>query len=143
MKKSALRKMSGAILLLSAVSFPASADVSPTPQPMTQMEQFKRDRDIYNAAIRERNQKIRNINQIFNNAIKKARIDSKISMESALKPEEKSAVNANLKSVITAAIIARESAIFALGEPPMPPIEPPKQQKGLQNSKNGLEKSRR
>jgi hypothetical protein len=107
------------------------------------MEQFKLDRDIYKAAVRERNQKIRNINQIFNSAVKKARLDSKIAMQSALKPDEKSSVNAILKSEITAAIIARENAIEALGEPPIPPVEPLRMQKGFQSTKNNNEKSRR
>jgi hypothetical protein len=64
-------------------------------------------------------------------------------MQSALKPDEKSSVNAILKSEITAAIIARENAIEALGEPPVAPIEPAKMQKGAHNVKNGNEKSRR
>ena len=143
MRRSTVAKLSGAVILLSTLSYPAIADVDPTPTPLTQMDQFKRDREVFNTAVRERNQKIRNINQIFNSAIKKARLDAKIAMQSALKPDEKSSVNANLKSEITAAIIARESAIESLGEPPVAPIEPPKLQKGVHNAKNGNEKSRR
>lgn len=143
MKQSKVAKLGSAVILLSTLSYPAIADVTPTPAPMTQMEQFKRDRDLYNAAVRERNQKIRNINQIFNSAVRKARLDSKIAMQSALKPDEKSSVNAILKSEITAAIIARENAIEALGEPPIPPVEPLRMQKGFQSTKNNNEKSRR
>ncbi len=143
MKQSKVAKLSGAVILLSALSSPAIADVTPTPAPITQMEQFKLDRDIYKAAVRERNQKIRNINQVFNAAVKKARLDSKIAMQSALKPDEKSSVNAFLKSQITAAIIARENAIEALGEPPIAPIEPAKMQKGPQNIRNSNDKNRR
>ena len=143
MKQSKVAKLGSAVILLSTLSYPAIADVNPTPAPMTQMEQFKRDRDLYNAAVRERNQKIRNINQIFNSAVRKARLDSKIAMQSALKPDEKSSVNAILKSEITAAIIARENAIEALGEPPIPPVEPLRMQKGFQSAKNNNEKSRR
>lgn len=150
MKQSVVAKLSGAFILLASFSYPASADVTPTPAPTSQMElyklsmeQFKKDRDLFSAAVRERNQKIKSINQAFDSAIRKARQDSKIAMQAALKPEQKSAVNSNLKSVIAAAIIARESAIEALGEPPVQPTEPARPSKMTQGEKFGAEKKRR
>ncbi len=150
MKQSAVARLTGAIFLLAVFSSPASADVSPTPTPTSQMdlyklsmEQFKKDRDQFNAAVRERNQKIKSINQAFDSAVRKARQDSKLAMQAALKPEQKSAVNSNLKSVIAAAIIARESAIEALGEPPVQPTEPARPSKSFQGEKVGADKKRR
>jgi len=150
MKKSAVAKLSGAIILFSSFSSPASADVTPTPAPTSQldlykvsMEQFKKDRDQFNAAVRERNQRIKSINQAFDSAVRKARQDSKLAMQAALKPEQKSAINSNLKAVIAAAIIARESAIEALGEPPVQPTEPARPSKSFQGEKVGGEKKRR
>jgi hypothetical protein len=150
MKKSAVAKLSGGIILLATFSYPAAADVTPSPTPTSQMdlyklsmEQFKKDRDQFNAAVRERNQKIKLINQAFDLAVRKARQDSKLAMQAALKPEQKSAVNSNLKNVIAAAIIARESAIEALGEPPVHPTEPARPSKSFQGEKVGSEKKRR
>ncbi|CAN2213447.1 hypothetical protein MCEMRE26_01040 [Candidatus Nanopelagicaceae bacterium] len=150
MKQSVAVRVASAIIVLFSFSYPASADVTPTPAPTSQMdvyksslEQFKKDRDIFNAAMRERNQKIRVINQIFDSSIRKARQDSKLAMQAALKPEQKSAVNSNLRSVIATAVIARESAIEALGEPPVPPIEPLRPPKSFQGEKMGIEKKRR
>jgi hypothetical protein len=107
------------------------------------MEQFKKDRDLFNIAVRDRNQKMKNINLTFDTAIRKARQDSKLAMQSAFKPEQKSAINSNLKSVIAAAVIARESAIEALGEPPIQPTEPPRPPKNMSGEKSGAEKKRR
>jgi hypothetical protein len=150
MKQSAVARLTGAIILLAAFSSPASADVTPTPTPTSQMdlykismEQFKKERELFNIAVRERNQKLKSINQAFDSAIRKARQDSKLAMQSALKPEQKSAINSNLKSVIAAAVIARESAIEALGEPPIQPTEPPRPPKNMHSEKIGAEKKRR
>ena len=150
MKQSAVARLTGAIILLAAFSSPASADVTPTPTPTSQMdlykismEQFKKERELFNIAVRERNQKLKSINQAFDSAIRKARQDSKLAMQSALKPEQKSAINSNLKSVIAAAVIARESAIEALGEPPIQPTEPPRPPKNIHSEKIGAEKKRR
>jgi uncharacterized membrane protein len=150
MKQSVVARFTGAIFLLASFTYPASADVHPTPAPTSQMdlykismEQFKKDRELFNNAVRERNQKMRSINQTFDSAIRKARQDSKLAMQAALKPEQKSAINSNLKSVIAAAVIARESAIEALGEPPIQPTEPPRPPKNMYSEKSGAEKKRR
>lgn len=150
MKRRAMAKLSGTIILLATFSYPATADVTPSPSPTSQMElyklsmeQFKKDRGQFNAALRDRNQKIKSINQSFDAAVRKARQDAKLAMQAAVKPEQKSAVNSTLRSVIAAAIIARESAIEALGEPPVQPTEPARPVKSFQGEKNGAEKKRR
>ncbi len=150
MKHSVVAKVAGAVVALASFSYPASADVTPTPSPTSQMdlyrlsmEQFKKEREIYSAAIRDRNQKIKAINQTFDAAIRKARQDSKNAMRGASKPEQKSAINSNLKAIIAAAIITRETAIEALGEPPVEPVEPQRPANQLSGEKIGAEKKRR
>jgi len=150
MKRATAVWASAGAIALSSFSNSAFADVTPSPAPTSQadsfkvlMEQFKRDREEFNVALRERFQKMRLINQTFDTAIRKARQDSKLAMQVALKPEQKSAINSALKSVIAAAVIAREEAIEALGEPPIPPTEPTKAPKGMHSDKNGAEKKRR
>jgi len=150
MKRATAVWASAGAIALSSFSNSAFADVTPSPAPTSQadsfkilMEQFKKDREEFNVALRERAQKMRLINQTFDTAIKKARQDSKLAMQVALKPEQKSAINSALKSVIAAAVIAREEAIEALGEAPIPPTEPTKAPKGMHSDKNGAEKKRR
>jgi len=150
MKRATAVRISVGAIALSSFSNPAFADVTPSPAPTSQvdsykvlMEQFKLDREEFNVALRERSQKMRLINQAFDTAIKKARQDSKLAMQVALKPEQKSAINSALKSVIAAAVIAREEAIEELGEAPVPPTEPTKGAKGMHAEKNGSEKKRR
>jgi len=133
MKRATAVWASAGAIALSSFSNSAFADVTPSPAPTSQadsfkvlMEQFKRDREEFNVALRERFQKMRLINQTFDTAIRKARQDSKLAMQVALKPEQKSAINSALKSVIAAAVIAREEAIEA-----------------IHSDKNGSEKKRR
>ena len=150
MKRATAVWASAGAIALSSVSNSAFADVTPSPAPTSQadaykisMEQFKRDREQFNQAIRERSQKKRIIDQAFDAAIKKARQESKLAMQVANKPEQKSAINSALKSVIAAAIIEREEAIEALGDAPIPPTQPAKPPKGLYSDRNGSEKKRR
>ena len=112
MKRATAMWLSVPAIALTSFANSASADVNPTPAPTTQaetyktaLEQYKKDREQFNLALRERAQQMRIINQTFDGAIKKARQDSKFAMQVALKPEQKSAINSALKSVIAAAII--------------------------------------
>ena len=133
MRKMRAAQISLLAVLFSSCTFVAHADSTPapTPAPSTSidvykaaMEQFKRDSEAFAVAMRDRVQKIRVINQTFDISVKKARQDSRNAMQVAVKPEQKSAINTNLKSIITNAIIAREEALLELGEPPEPPTEP-------------------
>ena len=138
-------------ILFSSCTFVAQADPTPAPTPAPStagdaykaaMEQFKKDRDAFNIAIKDRNQKIRVINQAFDQAIKNARQDSRTSMQVAAKPEQKSAISSNLRSAIAAAVIARENSLLALGEPPIPPVEPTRSAKNGPTMKDGGKKNR-
>ena len=140
MKKLAIVKgFTPLAIALSSLTFVSSAVAEPTPAPTSDsiknpQEQYKIDKDNYIATIKLRNQRIKSINLVFKNACEKASQDFKIAMSNARTPDQKNLANATRKSAISAAIIARDAAITALGEVPVAPIEPPKPMRA--NTKN-------
>jgi hypothetical protein len=130
MKRGVSASISIALLALFSVSEPAVADVrNPLPIPAGVLDQYKKDLDAFNAAMLLRDQRIREINQIFNAAMNKAAQDARSAMQMTNKPEEKISASSLKKSAVAAAILARESAIIALGQPPLPPVDPIRAQK--------------
>jgi hypothetical protein len=87
-------------------------------------EQYKKDRDAFMAAIRDREMKMRSINATFKAAVDKSALDAKAALTTATTPEQKNAINSTRRAALAAAIVARESAIAALGAMPTPPVEP-------------------
>ena len=121
---------------LSSFSQSAVADQrTPPPLPSGVLEQFQRDMDVFNQAMQLRDQQMREINQSFYLAINKANQDARSAMQIASKPEQKISVITVKKGAVAAAIYARESAIIALGQPPIPPIDPMRVQKGSSKQK--------
>ena len=115
----------------------ASAEPTPSPSPTTSVdsykaaqEQYRKDRDIYMAALRDREVKMRAINATFKFAVDKAASDAKSAMTTATTPDQKNSINSARRAAIAAAIVARESAIAALNPIPTPPVEPVKPPKG-------------
>lgn len=122
-----------AALMLASSLFAAVAQADPTPSPSPSvsadpykaaMEQFKRDRDIFMSAMRERENKIRDINMIFKSAVDKANLDARNALATATTPLQKTTITATRRTAIDAAINARDTAIAALGDAPAPPTEP-------------------
>ena len=129
--------------LFSGHTYAASADVTPSPAPTTPMdtfkaaqEQYKKDRDIYIASVRDREMKLRAINTTFKNSVDKAATDAKTAMVSATTPEQKNSINSLRRTTIATAIVARESAIAALGSIPTPPAEPVRPAKAASQEMN-------
>jgi hypothetical protein len=128
-------------LFISMISLaPAQADPTPAPTISADpykaaMDQFKHDRDIYMAAMRDREIKMRDINLIFKNAVDKANLDARGALATATTPLQKSTIAATRRNAIDAAINARDTAIAALGDMPVAPTEPMRQPKqmGLNN----------
>jgi hypothetical protein len=124
----------GVALALSFFSISvASADPTPTPTPSVTadpykvaMEQFKRDRDTFNASMRDREIKMREINLIFKNAVDKANQDARTALATASTPLQKTTITSARRNAIDAAINARDTAIASLGDMPTPPTEPMK-----------------
>ncbi len=130
-----------AICALSSFGQSAVAEQrTPPPLPPGVFEQFQRDMDAFNAAMVLRSQQIREINQSFYLAINKANQDARSAMQIASKPEQKISVITVKKGAVAAAIYARESAIIALGQPPMPPVDPMRMQKGSAKQKEKQDK---
>jgi membrane-bound lytic murein transglycosylase B len=120
-------------LALGAFGTTAQADPQPTPSPSTTaeiykalQEQYKRDRDQYLQAVRDRDNKMRMINLIFKNAVDKATTDARIAMASATTPEQKNSISATRRNAITQAITLRDSMISGIGPIPTPPAKPDK-----------------
>ena len=131
------------IAICSLSSFGQSAVAeqrTPPPLPSGILEQFKKDMDAFSAAMVLRDQQMREINQSFYLAINKANQDARSAMQIASKPEQKISVITVKKSAVSAAIYTRESAIIALGQPPMPPVDPMRMQKGSSKQKDKQEK---
>lgn len=115
-------------------SYSAIADDNPSPAPSispfkSSQEQYKKDRDTFAAALRDREMKMRAINATFKSSVDKASLDAKTALTTATTPDQKNAINTARRSAIAAAIIARESAIAALGALPTPPAEPARPEK--------------
>lgn len=133
-----------AIAALFSPSQSAHAEMrSPTPVPSSVLEQFKKEMEAFNAVMREREEKIREINQEFNSAINKAAQDARFAMQIAAKPEQKNSINSQKRIAVATAIISRENALIALGQPPLPPQDPLRMQKGMSKQKELKEKNRR
>lgn len=122
---------------ISLISFtPALADPTPAPTISADpykaaMDQFKRDRDIYMAAMRDREIKMRDINLLFKGAVDKANLDARNALATATTPLQKSTIAAARRNAIDAAINARDTAIAALGDMPVQPTEPMRQPKQM------------
>ena len=129
--KSVARAAIIATLIAVSSSSPILAMAEPTPAPTSDparnpMEQFRIDRENYANAMKMRALNIRNINIAFKSACDKAALDYKNAMSTARTPDQKNLAASARKSAISTAIIARDSAITALGPEPLPPIEPAK-----------------
>jgi hypothetical protein len=108
----------------------AAPSISPAPEPFKgTFEQFKNAREAYIAEMKLRNEKIKQINISFKSAVEKANSDYRAALSSARTLDQRSQISSQRKTAITAAIVARDLAIFELGEEPMPPQEPLKLKK--------------
>lgn len=130
------------LALALTLATPAGADStpSPTPSPATDPlkiahEQYKKERELYFLAIREREISMREINFAFKIAVDKANSDARIVLWAATTPERKSAAANARRSAIAAAIIERDAAITALGPIPIAPVSPQKAMKLQQEGK--------
>lgn len=124
-----------ALLSLSLVTVPASADTKPTPAPtstLSPMVQYEMDLQKFKIEMKEyqearvlREQQLRVILNDFNRALRKATDDARATGKSA-------GSKAILASARAAAATARDEAVALLGpEPvaPTPPIKPMKSAK--------------
>ena len=126
-----------ALLSLSLVTIPASADVKPTPSPTSTLspmaqyqldvEKFKIDMREYQQARALREQELRSILIDFNKALRKASEEARIAGKSA-------GSKGALASARAAAATARDEAVELLGPEPIAPTPPMKPMKGPKSS---------
>ena len=126
-----------ALLSLSLITVPASADVKPTPSPTSTLspmaqyqldvEKFKIDMREYQEARAIREQELRSILNDFNKALRKASDDARIAGKSA-------GSKGALASARAAAATARDEAVELLGPEPIAPTPPMKPMKGPKSS---------
>jgi len=136
-----------ALLSLSLVTVPASADTKPTPAPTSTLspfaqyqedvQQFKIDMKLFQEACALREQQLRVILNDFNRALRKATDDARATGKSA-------GSKAALASARAAAATTRDEAVALLGpEPvaPTPPIKPMKSAKSFAPSQKPEKKN--
>ena len=136
------------IISLTCISLsPSIADPSPSPTVALDsykiaLEQYKHDRDVFMAALRDRGNKMQNINNVFKAAVDKANSDARAALPAATTPLQKTTISSNRRAAIDVAINARDISIAGLGPMPTPPVEPVRPEKQQSNNGKG-EKSRR
>jgi hypothetical protein len=113
-----------------SINFAVAASTAPTvpvPSPYkSSLDKFRVDRDNYFQAMKVRSQQIRVINNDFKVACDLATSNFLREIAIARTPDQKNLAISSRKSAISAAIVARDLAISALGLEPATPIEPQK-----------------
>ena len=114
--------------LLFSSSLNASAEPTPSPSPDYQMlmNQYKLDLDRFRTLVQAREKARSQINRTFMLAVNDANYEARITMKIAKTAAAKNEILSKQKIAITAASVARDSAIAALGALPTPPVKPVK-----------------
>jgi len=114
--------------LLFSTCLHASADATPSPSPdyQTLMNQYKLDVSQYRTLVQDREKARAQINRTFMMAVEAANRDARTAMKFAKTAAAKNEILSNQKIAVTAASVARDGAIAALGSLPTPPVKPVK-----------------
>lgn len=117
-----------ALTLLFSSSINASAEPTPSPSPSPDyqmlMNQYKLDLDRYRDLVQAREKARLQINRTFMVAVNDANHEARMTMKIAKTAAAKNEIISKQKVAITAASVARDSAIAALGALPTPPVKP-------------------
>ena len=118
------------LTLLFSSSINASAEPTPSPSPSPDyqmlMNQYKLDLDRYRDLVQAREKARSQINRIFMLAVNDANLEARTAMKLAKTAASKNEILSNQKIAVTAASVARDEAIAALGSLPTPPVKPMK-----------------
>ena len=116
------------LTLLFSSSINASAEPTPSPSPSPDyqmlMNQYKLDLDRYRDLVQAREKARSQINRTFMLAVNDANHEARMTMKLAKTAAAKNEIISKQKIAITAASVARDSAIAALGALPTPPVKP-------------------
>lgn len=113
-----------------AISF-AAADPTPVPT-LSAAEQYKVDFAAYQEAMRARETQVRAIFNTFNISVNKAKADYQGALAAAKSADLKYQAKIAYKNAVQSAVNTYDSAIAALGAPPVPPQKPMKMAKPQQ-----------
>ncbi len=117
-----------ALTLLFSSSINASAEPTPSPSPSPDyqmlMNQYRLDLDRYRDLVQAREKARLHINRTFMVAVNDANHEARMTMKIAKTAAAKNEIISKQKVAITAASVARDSAIAALGALPTPPVKP-------------------
>jgi hypothetical protein len=116
------------LTLLFSSSLNASAEPTPSPSPDHKMlmDQYKLDLDRFRTLVQAREKARSQINRTFMLAVNDANYEARITMKIAKTAAAKNEILSKQKIAITAASVARDAAIVALGTLPTPPVKPVK-----------------
>jgi hypothetical protein len=116
------------LTLLFSSSLNASAEPTPSPSPDYKMlmNQYKLDFDNYRALVQAREKARSQINRSFMLAVEEANRAARTSLKLAKTAAAKNEILSKQKIAVTAASVARDAAIVALGTLPTPPVKPVK-----------------
>ena len=127
------RLMAGLSLtaLFFIIAAPASyADTTPTPlptsTPLTALEQYKLDLELFKIQVSERDQVRKDITKEFMTQVAAANNFAKTAMRTAKTADSKSAILAQQKSAVALAAAVRDAAISDMGPAPLEPVKPTK-----------------
>ena len=118
------------LTLLFSSSINASAEPTPSPSPSPDyqmlMNQYRLDLDRYRDLVQAREKARSQINRTFMLAVNDANYEARMTMKIAKTAATKNEILSKQKIAITAASVARDAAIVALGTLPTPPVKPVK-----------------
>ena len=116
------------LTLLFSSSINASAEPTPSPSPSPDyqmlMNQYRLDLDRYRDLVQAREKARSQINRTFMVAVNDANQEARLTMKLAKTAAIKNEILSKQKIAITAASVARDEAIAALGSLPTPPVKP-------------------
>jgi hypothetical protein len=120
------------ILLFSLATPSSYADTTPSPSPspspsstpLTALEQYKLELEIFKDLVSEREQERKNITKEFMAQVAAANSFAKTAMRTAKTADSKAAILAQQKSAVALAAAERDAAISDLGPAPVEPVKP-------------------
>ena len=120
------------ILLFSLATPSSYADTSPSPSPspspsstpLTALEQYKLELEIFKDLMSERDQTRKEITKEFMAQVSAANSFAKSAMRTAKTADSKSAILTQQKTAVALAAAARDAAISDLGPAPVEPVKP-------------------
>ena len=99
---------------------------SPTSTPLTALEQYKLELEIFKDQMSEREQVRKDITKEFMVKVASANSTAKIAMRTAKTADSKSAILAQQKTAVALAAAIRDTAISNMGPAPVEPVKPSK-----------------